>query len=131
MSDSKTLDEWSAEGMSDNQGQNFAQDVQSIDALKLFVRTLPKWSTENQTGVLIKITSVPGAGGVGIEFAFDRKNLSVKQANALTDRLIATSRLMELEHMVETMRGLGVDPDIINVLVDEANDLAVKLEDMS
>lgn len=128
MSDIKTLNEWSAQGLSERQGQQFAHDVQHINALKLFVRTLPRWSEENDTGVLIKITSVPGVGGVGIEFGFDQKSLSVKQANELTERLIDTSRLMELENLVETMRGLGVPADIINPLVDEANELAEKLQ---
>jgi len=105
----KTVHEWSAEGLSDRQGQQFSQDIQHIAPLKLFVRALPRWSLENETGVLIKITSAPKIGGVGIEFGFDRKNLSVKQ-------------------LVETMRGLGVDPAIINPLVDEANLLAAKLE---
>lgn len=124
----KTVHEWSAEGLSDRQGQQFSQDIQHIAPLKLFVRALPRWSLENETGVLIKITSAPKIGGVGIEFGFDRKNLSVKQANELTERLIDTSRLMALEELVETMRGLGVDPSIINPLVDEANLLAAKLE---
>lgn len=124
----KTIHEWAAEGMSERQGQQFSQDIQHIAPLKLFVRALPRWSAENNTGAIIKIISDPQAGGVGIEFGFDRKTLSVKQANDLTERLIDTSRLMELEYLVETMRGLGVDPAIINPLVDEANDLAQKLE---
>lgn len=124
----KTVHEWAAEGMSERQGQQFSQDIQHIAPLKLFVRALPRWSAENNTGAVIKIFSDPQVGGVGIEFGFDRKTLTVKQANDLTERLIDTTRLMELEILVEGMRGLGVDPGFINPLVDEANELAQKLE---
>lgn len=124
----KTIAEWDAEGLSARQGQQFAQDIQHINALKVFIRTMPKWSTEFNTTAIIEITSMPRVNGVGIEFKFDKKSLTVKEADALTERLIDTSRLMEIEYLVETMRGLGVEPDIINRLVDEGDELAKKLE---
>ena len=128
MDNNTTLEDWSASGMNEQQGRQFAQDVHHIEALQLFIRSLPVWCRQHKSGVQISITCGDGWEGVGIEFGFDRKQLSVSAGNALIERLMETSKLMELENIIETMRGLGVEPEKINPLVDEANQLAQKLK---
>lgn len=118
---------WNSQGLSEQQSEQFSQDVQQIQSLKLFIRTLPKWCQDKQASVMIKIVSSPDMPGVGIEFGFDKKTLSLNDSNELTDRLIETNHLMELEQIIETMRGLNVPSEYINPLVDEANNLAKKL----
>ena len=122
-----TLDDWSVQGMSEKQGQQFASQIQDIKPLKLFIRSLPGWCAYHKTGIVLKIIGKPEWSGVGVEMGFDRANLPVHAANDLINRLTDTSRLIELEYLVETMKGLGVDPVIINRLVDEADILAQKL----
>lgn len=123
-----TLHDWNAQGLSDQQGAAFAQDMMHIQALKVFVATLPFWCDKHNTGVVVQLSSEPNAGGVGLELAFSRPTLPVGSAQELVDLLKERNHLMELELVIEKMRGLGVRPDVIDVLVDEANKLAEKIQ---
>ena len=129
---SKDLQEWSSSGFAPGQGQQFASDVQSIGALRLFVRALPLWSAQHGAGAVVTVTSNPEMPGVAIEFGFDQPKLSVAAAQNLIERLQETSALMEMEALVEAMRELGVPSEFIDPLVEKADALALKIsQDMS
>lgn len=122
-----TLANWESQGLGQEQGAKFAQDIQAIAPLALFTRALPGWVETHQTAARITIDCVPGMNGAAIQMSFDRDSLPVEVAQDLLDRLGRTSRLMELEQQVELLRGTGGHPDLINKLVNEAETLAQDL----
>lgn len=122
-----TLAEWTSQGFDQQQGASFAQDIQSISALALLVRAIPGWVEEHNTGVNISIDCKPGMGGAAISFAFDKEQLPVASAQELIQRLTQTARLMELESHIEMLRGTSENYELINNLVEEAEQLAETL----
>jgi hypothetical protein len=124
-----TLADWTSQGLDERQGASFAQDIQSIAPLALFARALPGWVEKHSTAVRISIECAPGMGGAGIAMSFGRDSLPVAVAQDLVERLTQTSRLMELETLVETMRGSGAPPAQVDALVEEADRLAQQLDD--
>lgn len=119
-----TLADWRSEGFDQQQGANFAQDVHAITPLALFVRSLPRWVEENDTGVKIVIECKPGMEGAAIAMAFDRDKLPVAAAQQLIEQMAKTARLMELESHIELLRGVSTNYELINKLVEEAEQLA-------
>lgn len=120
--------EWSATGMTEIQAQAFAQDMASIQAMKIFIAALPIWAKRHNTGVNLKIFSDPAFGdGVGIDMAFTSPSVSVGAGEDLIDLLKEQNHLWELGLVIDKMRELGCDSDVINILVDEANTLADKI----
>ena len=124
-----TVHEWSAQGLSEQGAQEFASEISDIQALKVFLTTLPYWSRKHNTGVLVQITSNPELGGVGIELGFSRPTLPASAASDLTDLLKERNHLWELELVIGKMKELGCNPDVIDVLVDEAEKIALKIKD--
>lgn len=122
-----TMHEWASQGLDQQQGQQFAQDITGIPAIKIFAAVLPRWCANNNTGVVLQISSDPNLNGAGIELAFSRQTLPVSAANELLELIQQQTHLAELQLVIEKMRGLGVDASIINVLVDEADKLAQQL----
>ena len=130
MSDKKNIFDWTQEGMEEVTANEFAMQVQGIDALKLFARALPGWVNKTNTGIKIEVDSDPVMdGGVGISISFNKKSLPAKQANDLIDRLIKTNQLMDLERAIEVLKTHGADEGVINAMVDKANELAKQLHD--
>ena len=126
---SKTLHEWASTGMNERQGQTFAQEITSLHGLKAFLSALPYWCDKHQTGVVLQIVCQPQAGGVGIDLAFSEPKLPLSSAHEFVDLLREHNHLNELQLVIEKMKNLGVDPSLINILVDEANTLAKKIKD--
>lgn len=126
---STTLHEWASQGMNQNQGQTFAQEITSIQGLKAFLSTLPYWCDKHQTGVVLQIVCEPQSGGVGIDLAFGKNSLPLSSAHEFLDLLKEHNHLNELQLVIEKMKNLGIDPSVINILVDEANTLAKKIKD--
>ena len=118
---------WSQQGLADNQGEEFARQVQHITPLKLFIRTLPGWCQQHGTSVSIAIEAAPGIDGVGIELSFGSSSLPVGAAADLVERMMQTSRLMELEEASAILREGGAPPEAVNAVVDLANSLAAEL----
>ena len=128
MKNKPTLADWKSQGLDSCQGESFAQDIHSITPLALFTRAIPKWVDGHQTSVHINIECQPGMGGAAIEIGFGKETLSVKSAQEFIEILIKTARLMELESHIEMLRGAGGSPDIINKMIDEAEELAESLK---
>lgn len=124
-----TVHEWNSQGLDQKNGQEFALAVSDIHALKVFLTSLPYWSKKHDTGVLVQISSSPNHDGVGIEIGFSRKTLPTKSAEDLIDLLKERNHLWELELVIGKMKELGCDPDVIDVLVEEANQIAIKIKD--
>lgn len=122
-----TLADWESQGLAEQQGAAFAQDIQAITPLALFTRAMPGWVDAHQTAARITIDCVPGMGGAAIQMSFGADSLPVEVAQDLLDRLGKTSRLMELENQIELLRGTGGHPEVINKLVSEAENLAEEL----
>lgn len=122
-----TLADWESQGLAEQQGAAFAQDIQAITPLALFTRAMPGWVEAHQTAARITIDCVPGMGGAAIQMSFGTDSLAVEVAQDLLDRLGKTARLMELENQIELLRGTGGHPEIINKLVCEAESLAEEL----
>lgn len=126
--DERVISDWNSEGVDETSAQDFVMQLQSIDALKLFVKALPQWVRENDTAIDIHIQSDPKMdGGVGISISFDKQTLPTSQANELIERMIETNQLMDLERSVEILKGHGADPLVIDALVEQADRLAEKL----
>ncbi len=102
----------------------FASEVQQIEALALFAKALPGWVMENGKGV--KITIECGGPSISVDIGLSQGATS-EQADDLLQRLRDWEKLDRLGLLIDEMRNVGVSVDIIDQLVNEAEDLARRL----
>ena len=115
----------SAQGMP-APGAGFAEQVSRIDAFKVFVRALPSWAAKYNASVSFTFRAT--AQGVEIDFGLpERVAQNPKMADEVIERLQEVEKMMQLELLVDQMRNAGVGPEVLDPMINQANELAKKL----
>jgi hypothetical protein len=112
-----------ANGMAEP-GTGFAAQIQSLDALALFVRALPGWCRDNGRHVSFIIRATEE--GVQVDMGFT-EGATPEDAESVVARLQDCERLVRLQLLVDEMRNVGVAPQILDPMIDEATRLAERL----
>jgi len=105
----------------------FASKVQQIAPLAVLVQSLPLWS--NKTGIKATIvsSSVPGVQELSINFIFSEQPTE-EQFDMLIKILEDSSKLLILQETTVAMREAGTPTDVIELIVQAADDLAAQLK---
>lgn len=115
----------SAQGMP-APGAGFADQVARIDAFKVFVRALPSWAAKYNSSV--SFTFQATAEGVEVNFGLPESAAkNPKMADEVIQRLMDVERMMQLELLVDQLRNAGVAPEVLDPMIEEANQLAQRL----
>jgi hypothetical protein len=104
-------------------GGTFTEDLQSIDAFRLFNRALPGWSRSQggiSGGFIIEVLPE----GVAIGMKLPPGHATEAAASSLMMRLKEEQRLMNLELLIDEMRNVGVVAEVLDPMITEAQELA-------
>lgn len=105
----------------------FFDDIQKLDVMKIFARVLPRWSTVNNADIRLIIEGNHEEVGFGITLPANRQKEHEELYLDLIRKLKDTEDLMKLTYLIDEFRRVGVDPEEINVLVNKAELLARKI----
>ena len=105
-------------------GAGFAHQVSQIDAFKVFARALPAWSQHNNTTVSISMTA--SAEGLEINLGLPA-SATPQMADDVIQMLMESERMGHLELLVDQMRNAGVGPEVLDPMIAEAEEIALRL----
>lgn len=105
-------------------GAGFAGQVAQIDALKVFARALPAWAKKNKSSV--SITMVATEDGLEINLGLP-PSATPSMADDVIGVLRQVERMAQLELLVDQMRNAGVAPEVLDPMIQEAEEIAARL----
>ena len=101
---------------------SFAEQLQGLDAMKVFFQALPGWVRRHGRTIHLKFTGTDE--GVGCDLGFPAPAEEINDlTNSLLEELQKTERLHRLQYLIEEFRAAGVEPTVIDLLVAEAEGL--------
>ena len=105
----------------------FSQQLQDLDAVKLFVRSLPGWSRQHGRPVQMVFTVRPDGVECNVGMSAANPQELDRLCSSLIDRLRKAERLTQLTMLVDELRNAGVGTDLIDPMVEESERLAREL----
>lgn len=103
----------------------FTDQATQIDAFKLFSMILPRWSARHGSSVSIHFQAVED--GVSIGLGLPPSSATQANVDSLFEMLRQGEKMMQLNLLVDQMRGAGVAPEVLDPMIAEAQAIAAQL----
>lgn len=111
--------------------QHIAQELQRLDAMRLFLAALPRFVRLTGKTVVLKFEGVAGAEGEGVGCNVGFSGAGEEEWPFLfaqvMDVLTEEEKLQRLQLLVDEMRNVGVEAEKLDPMIQEAEALAVRL----
>lgn len=105
---------------------SFADQLQGLDAMRVFMQAIPAWMRQNGRTVHLKFTGTEEGVECDLGFPADEGEMD-ELTGSLMDLLQKTERLQRLQFLIEEFREAGMEPTVIDLLVAEAESLVREL----
>ncbi len=106
---------------------NFLNDkVVTLENFRIFSRVLPKWSKDFGASAVFNVKITPRLEGVVFDIGFSEGTLP-EVVVELFERLVLAEKMVELQNLVEEARNWGVNAELVNPMLAEAERIQQKL----
>lgn len=107
--------------------ENFLNEkLITLESFRLFSRILPKWSKDFGASAVFNMKITPRSEGVIFDIGFSEGTLP-EVIVELFERFALAEKMVELQNLIEEARNWGVNPELVDPMVAEAEQIQQKL----